>query len=514
MSANYYEALGVDKTASGDEIKKAFRNLARKEHPDKGGSKEKFQLISQAYEILIDPEKRKQYDYRLEHGFDGGDGENPGFAGNQPRTFFFSSRNGGPGEFFFSSNGAGSFEDIFSSFFGEEFPNQARRGPASASASGAGGRTRRNSSAGQEIPPKVFQMEVTLEELYKGAIKEATIERKVVCEGCKGTGVYPPCEPSTCTACSGSGRRVMVREIMPGFVQRFAEVCKGCGGKGYVRKTKDGKEPESCSPCRGAGLVIGESVLEIKVRPGMRDGEQILIEKKGDQLPGKSLKENSISGEVIVVLREKSHPVFTRIDDDLKIQVEIPLVEALTGYTFTTQRLDKSKLQKTFEQVIKPGDIIRIPNEGMPRSDGGKGNLLVHVSIKFPDTISNAKKSILKSLLEDPAAEPSSSSSSPSFAPGKDAPFPNASPSSPSFSANASPKPSYFSFFTSSSSTASPSSNSNNNPSITKSSTSSSSSSSSSSKPKTDQHASESRGIGGMFDKTKKFFRRTFNSNL
>lgn len=329
-----YELLEVDVTASSSEIKKAYRKLALKLHPDKNpGNHEaadRFKEVTGAYEILIDEEKRGIYDQFGLEGLSGGGG------------------------------GAGAAEDLFAQFFGGGmFGGGGRRGP-------------RGPQRSKDI---VHPIRVTLADLYKGKTSKMSLKKTVTCKACEGRGGKKGAV-APCKGCGGSGVKVMARQMGP-MIQQFQTVCTDCQGQGEIINEKD-----KCQVCKGKKTVQEAKVLELHIDKGMRNGQRIVFEGEGDSGP------NLLPGDVVFVLEEQPNPQFERRGNDLITHVELDLVTALTGGDFEVQQLDGEWYHIALPEggVIKPGDTKLLPEKGMPvQRLHSYGNMIVIFDIKFPD---------------------------------------------------------------------------------------------------------------------------------
>ncbi|XP_033824391.1 dnaJ homolog subfamily A member 4 [Periophthalmus magnuspinnatus] len=323
----FYDLLGVTPSASPDEIKKAYRKLALKFHPDKNPNEgERFKLISQAYEVLSDPKKRDLYDQGGEQAIKEG-GMN---AGQSPM-------------------------DIFNMFFG------------------GGGRMQRE-RRGKNV---VHQLSVSLEEMYNGSTRKLALQKNVICEKCEGYGGKKGALEK-CSSCKGRGVQVKVQQIGPGMIQQIQSMCSDCQGQGEKFSSKD-----RCKTCQGRKVERVKKILEVHIDKGMKDGQKITFHGEGDQEPGLE------PGDVIIVLDQKDHPIYQRQGDDLITNMELKLVEALCGFRKTITTLDNRTLiiNSAPGQVIKPNDIKCIQNEGMPiyKDPYEKGQLFVNFQIEFPE---------------------------------------------------------------------------------------------------------------------------------
>lgn len=345
----YYDILGVSPNCTEEELKKSYRKLALKYHPDKNPNEgERFKAISQAYEVLSNPEKREIYDRGGEQAIkQGGQG---GMADHSPM-------------------------DIFEMFFGGG-ARQRERGP----------------KKGKDI---VYQMNVSLEELYNGATRKLAISKKVVCDKCEGRGTKSPSiGPTKCGGCRGTGAKVRVEHVGHSIVQRIESKCNECLGQGEVIPQKD-----RCKNCEGKKISRETKIIEVHIDKGMEDGHKITFANEGDMEPGLDLP-----SDIIVVLDEKPHERFKRCHrNDLLTNLELNLNEALTGFTRAIKTLDdRTLVLRTHPgEVVKHGSFKSIVSEGMPihRNPFDKGNLLIQISVQFPDEIDAKIAAQLEKLL-------------------------------------------------------------------------------------------------------------------
>lgn len=368
---DYYKILGIPKNASEEEIKKAYRKLAHKYHPDKGGDGKKFKEINEAYQILSNREKRAQYD-QYGRVFSGGAGGQDPFAG-------FNFGQGSPFGFgvefdpsmFEGFSGSGDFNDIFESFFEGMGMRQKRR-------------TYRR---GSDIE---IQTEITLEEAFYGLERNLKYKTEIACTACKGAGHDEKAGFKQCSVCGGRGE---IKETRNTFFGSFTQVktCASCHGTGQAPN-------KVCHVCRGAGRILGEREAKITLHPGIADGQ--LIQLKG---LGQAGERGTEAGDLFVRVRIKRSPVFERVGDNLAVKKEINLIDLLLSMVGGGKKIEIPAIdgKKLFVQIPSDYDLkqpIRIPGEGMPHFHGfSRGDLLVELKVRTPKKISPK----LKKLLED-----------------------------------------------------------------------------------------------------------------
>ncbi|KAA0186478.1 heat shock protein 40 [Hyalella azteca] len=340
----FYDLLGVKPNATTDELKKAYRKLALKYHPDKNPNEgEKFKLISQAYEVLSNEDKRRIYDQGGEQALkEGGGGGGGGFS---------------------------SPMDIFDMFFG-----------------GGGGRRSRERK-GKDV---IHQMSVTLEELYKGTVRKLALQKHVICSKCKGVGGKKP--PEKCPTCRGTGMQVRVQQLGPGMVSQVQSMCGECRGQGERVSLKD-----RCKTCEGKKVVRERKILEVNVDKGMEDGQKIVFNGEGDQEP------DIEPGDIVIVLDEQEHSTFKRIGNDLSMSMELSLVEALCGFQRAITTLDDRVIVVSSipGEVMKHESLKCVMGEGMPtyKNPFEKGRLVIQFLVKFPEKIAPEAVGLLENIL-------------------------------------------------------------------------------------------------------------------
>jgi len=364
---DYYELLGVDKSVSAEDLKKAYRKLALKYHPDRNpGNKdaeEKFKDISHAYEVLSDPDKRRQYD---QFGPDA-----------------FSGAAGGPGGNPFGGSGFMDPNDLFSQIFGN-----ARGGRAGGSIFdeffGGGGRSRNGAADGSDLS---YDLEITLEDAVFGAEKKITIPRMNTCDNCGGSGAEPGSGKTRCVRCGGTGQVT----ASTGFFQ-VRQPCPSCGGAGEVFD-------RPCRKCRGEGRVRVERKLQLRIPPGVDTGSQLRISGEGE-----SGRRGGQPGDLYVVIHVLNHRVFTRHGSDLICEVPVPFHIAAAGGFVEVPTMSGAVKVKIAEGT-QSGARLRVKGKGMPSLRGsGRGDLLIIVNVETPSKLNPAQKKALEALQESMTA--------------------------------------------------------------------------------------------------------------
>lgn len=337
-NTKYYTLLGVERSADASELKKAYRKLAMKNHPDKGGDPEKFKEITAAYEVLSDPEKRQIYDEYGEDAIKEGMG----------------SSGGGPGD-----NPFDIFESLFGGGGGHPFGGRGGRG---------------GKRKGEDV---VHPLKVSLEDVYNGVSKKLSLAKNVMCPKCDGKGSKSGAS-GRCAGCQGSGVKVQLRQIAPGMVQQMQTVCPDCRGAGEMISDRD-----KCEKCRGNKVVQEKKILEVHVEKGMQHNQKIVFHGEADEAP------DTVPGDIVFVVQQKEHKLFKRKGSDLYLEKELTLVEALCGFKFVINHLDGRELliQSNEGEIIKPGQFKAVYDEGMPTHTRqfDKGKLFIQFQVKFPE---------------------------------------------------------------------------------------------------------------------------------
>ncbi|MBQ7489639.1 MAG: molecular chaperone DnaJ [Bacteroidales bacterium] len=354
---DYYEVLGVDKNVSADDLKKAYRKMAMKYHPDRNpGDKEaeeKFKEAAEAYDVLSNPEKRARYD-QFGHA-----GMSAGAGGYDVGGFDLNSIFERFGDLL---GGAGGFRGGFSDFFG--------------GGAGYGGRAQKRVRRGSDLRIKV---KLTLEEIAKNTEKRLKIQKDVPCPECGGTGAKDKSSMTTCQKCHGSGQVVTQQRSMFGIMQSVS-VCPDCGGTGEVIKDK-------CPHCNGKGTVRGEEIVTVNIPAGVENGMQLSMRGKGNAAPN-----GGVNGDLIVLVEEIDHPIFERDGNNLYINYYISFPQAALGDTVQIPILNGFAKVK-IAPGTQSGQMLRLQGKGLPELNGRiMGDLIVNVNVWVPKTLSKDEK--------------------------------------------------------------------------------------------------------------------------
>jgi molecular chaperone DnaJ len=357
MAKDYYSVLGVDKKASQDDIKKAFRKLAHKHHPDKGGADEKFKEITEAYSVLSDEKKRREYD-TYGQAFPGGStGSPPG--GNPFGGFDFSQ--------FQQGFGQGGVEFDFGDIFGDMFGRGASR----------------SQPRGRDIS---IDLEVSFKESVFGTTRKVLLMKTAQCETCKGNGAEPGTSLETCSKCNGSGK---IHETTNSFFGSISmtRACDTCHGTGQVPKQK-------CHTCRGECVYKKQEEMEIMVPAGISGGEMIRLQGGGEAIA------QGASGDLYVKIHVSADPRFKKEGSNLVTELSVKLSDALLGKEYKIPTLDGEETVD-IPQGVSHGEVITIKNKGVPTGRGKRGDLYVKVRITLPQKLSKSAKGLIEKLREE-----------------------------------------------------------------------------------------------------------------
>ena len=350
--SKYYDILGVSKNATESELRKAYRKLAMKHHPDKNpDNKEEnekiFKEVTTAYDILKDPEKRKIYDDLGEEGLNG--------------------INGG--------GGGGNPFDIFENIFGG-----GGFGP------GMGGfrqqRKKRGRDRKEEIP-------IELDDLYNNVVKKIEIKQKVCCLDCSGRGVKDSSFIKECTACGGKGVVMRIMQMGPGMIHQTQSTCDKCRGEGKHIDPRG-----VCEACKGRKYVVKNKVINLPIEKGFRDNKKIVIPDMGHFEP--DVEEQ---GDLVLILKILDHPTLKKDGFNLIMEKNILLSEALCGVKFKFFHLDGRELSIQTNEIVKPNEEYIIRGEGLPKDEYRSGDLIFRFNIVFPETLSKERKHYLSKIL-------------------------------------------------------------------------------------------------------------------
>jgi molecular chaperone DnaJ len=355
---DYYEVLGVAKTASKDTIKDAYRKLALQYHPDRNKSpdaEEKFKEISEAYAVLSDDDKRTQYDQLGHAGFDQRYSSEDIFRGADFDSIFRDM-----------GFGSGGLRDVFSVFFGDRGFREAE-------------------TRGRDLG---YELRISLEEAANGTEREIEIERTEKCDVCGGSGAAPGSSPRTCPRCNGAGRiQTTTRNAFGMFVRVIP--CPTCGGKGRIID-------KPCPKCRGSGLIQRERKITVKIPSGIDEGYQLRLSGEGETAAGAEYP-----GDLYVMIHVAPHRYFRRDEDDLIYNLTIGFPQAALGTEISIPTLE-GNTTLSIHPGTRPGEIIKLRGKGMPRFRGyGRGDMLVRVDIAVPEKLTQEQRVLLEQLAKE-----------------------------------------------------------------------------------------------------------------
>jgi len=377
---DYYDVLGVSRNTSADEIKKAYRKLAIKYHPDKNpddkSAEDKFKEAAEAYEVLSNPEKKQRYDH-YGHAGVGGASSGGGYGG-----------------------GGMNMEDIFSQF-GDIFGSGGGGGSPFESFFGGGQQSRggRRVSKGTNLRIKV---KLTLEEIANGTEKKIKVNKQIVCKTCDGSGAKDRSSVSTCKTCGGSGAVRRVTNTILGQMQTTS-TCPTCNGSGSQITAK-------CGSCHGEGVVRGEETITINIPAGVSDGMQLSMSGKGNAAPN-----GGIPGDLIILIEEIPHETLKREGNNIVYDLHVSIVDAALGYSAEVPTIDgKAKIK--IEPGTQSGKLLRLKGKGIPEINSyHRGDEIIHVNIWTPKILSSEERAILERLRDSPNFKPQPGKNDKSF---------------------------------------------------------------------------------------------------
>ena len=376
---DYYDVLGVSRNTSADEIKKAYRKLAIKYHPDKNpddkSAEEKFKEAAEAYEVLSNPEKKQRYDHYGHAGVGGASGGGGYGGGGMNMEDIFSQF----GDIFGSGGGGSPFESFF----------------------GGGGQQRggRRVAKGTNLRIKV---KLTLEEIANGTEKKIKVNKQIVCKTCDGSGAKDRSSVSSCKTCGGSGAVRRVTNTILGQMQTTS-TCPTCNGSGSQITAK-------CGSCHGEGVVRGEETITINIPAGVSDGMQLSMSGKGNAAPN-----GGIPGDLIILIEEIPHETLKREGNNVVYDLHVSIVDAALGFSAEVPTIDgKAKIK--IEPGTQSGKLLRLKGKGIPEINSyHRGDEIIHVNIWTPKALSAEERAILEKLRDSPNFKPQPGKNDKSF---------------------------------------------------------------------------------------------------
>ncbi|RQO75296.1 molecular chaperone DnaJ [Pedobacter sp. KBW06] len=378
---DYYDVLGVSKSSSAEEIKKAYRKLAIKFHPDKNPNdktaEDKFKEAAEAYEILSNPEKKQRYDHYGHAGVGGASGNGGGYGG-----------------------GGMNMEDIFSQF-GDIFGG----GGGSPFDSFFGGGGQQSRGGGRRVAKGTnlrIKVKLTLEEIANGTEKKIKVNKQITCKTCDGSGAKDRNSVSTCQTCGGSGAVRRVTNTILGQMQTTA-TCPTCNGSGSQITSK-------CNSCHGEGIVRGEETITINIPAGVSDGMQLSMSGKGNAAPN-----GGIPGDLIILIEEVAHETLKREGNNVVYDLHVSIIDAALGYSAEVPTIDgKAKIK--IEPGTQSGKLLRLKGKGLPEINSyHRGDQIIHINIWTPKALSSEERSMLEKLRESPNFKPQPGKNDKSF---------------------------------------------------------------------------------------------------
>ncbi len=370
---DYYEVLGVDKNVNDEDLKKAYRKLAKKYHPDanpdnKKEAEAKFKEVTEAYEVLSDKQKRQMYD---QFGFNGPSGFGGGTGG---QGGYYSYNGAGFDGFDFGD--LGGFGDIFSSFFG------------------GGTRNTRNPNAPKQGANLQTNIEITFEESYLGVEKEISISRNDECNICHGSGSKPGTSPETCTICHGTGQVTQTVSTMLGTMQT-KRTCSSCGGRGKIIK-------EPCPECRGKGKIRKNIKIKVKIPEGISEGQTVVLRGQGE-----AGSNGGAQGDLYVVVHIKRHSIYTRKGDHVLCDIPITFTQATLGAEIEIPLVEGGKEKYKIPEGTQTGTKFTLRNKGFKNINGSwRGDLVFTVIVQTPKRLTQEQRNLLIELAKTMNEQP------------------------------------------------------------------------------------------------------------
>ncbi|MDE1919271.1 MAG: molecular chaperone DnaJ [Patescibacteria group bacterium] len=357
MAKDYYNVLGVDRKATKEDIKKAFRKLAHKYHPDKGGTDEsKFKEITEAYSVLSDDKKRREYD-----------AYGQAFAGGAPRGGQAGAQGFGGFDFngFQQGFGQGGVDFDFGDIFGDIF---------------GGGRGQARTPRGRDIS---IDLEIPFKDAVFGTTRSVLLAKVSTCAVCRGTGGKPGTELETCKTCNGSGR---VHEMRNSILGQFTSVraCTACDGTGKIPK-------EKCTECKGHGVLRKQEEIKINIPAGIDNGEMIRMPQQGEAV------KTGVAGDLYVKIHVKPHPVFRRDGSNLTMNLSVKLTDAMLGTSVSVETLEGKTLEVKIPPMKRAEEHLRVAGKGIP-FEGGRGDLIIRLEVALPHKLSGKARKTVEEL--------------------------------------------------------------------------------------------------------------------
>ena len=364
MSKDYYNILGVNKSASKDEIKKAFHKMAHQYHPDKkGGDEKKFKEANEAYQVLSDDKKRAQYDQfgsDYASGFGGGGGQQRGGFGG----FDFSGfQQGGGQDFDF-----GNLNDIFGDFFGGGFQGQQQQG----------------GNRGRDISTEIT---ITFSEAVFGVTRGIILNKASACNMCAGSGGKSGAKMKKCDTCRGQGK---INVTQKSFFGTFNQVklCDSCLGTGHTPE-------EKCTNCRGVGVLQKQEEIKVVIPVGMKNGEMVRLPGYGE-----AVRKGGTSGDLYIKIHVSKHTKFWREGNDLVMNLDLKLTDAMLGKDFDLETLD-GVARASIPEGTTHGEVLRVKGRGAPNNRNKRGDILMKVNVVFPRKLSRKARETIEKLKEE-----------------------------------------------------------------------------------------------------------------